>query len=127
MPDLYFDLTGDLKKSANNDLAIVADSGLKDVQQIFIRLMTETGDFFAYPQLGCDLSMLYGMPQSMATGEIGKRIIRAALEDPSKGGIFRGRNISIEAVPTSASSIRFDVHILDNSNEPVTLSVTQEL
>jgi hypothetical protein len=127
MPDLYFDLTGDLKKSANNDLAIVADSGLKDVQQIFIRLMTETGDFFAYPQLGCDLSLLYGMPQSMATGEIGKRIIRAALEDPTKGGIFRGRNITIEAIPTSSTSIRFDVHILDNSAEPVTLSVTQEL
>jgi hypothetical protein len=127
MSDLYFDLIGDLKKSSNNDLAIVSESGLKDVQQIFIRLMTETGDFFAYPQLGCDLSMLYGMPQSMATGEIGKRIVRSSLEDPEKGGIFRGRNIEIEAVPTSATSIRFDVHIFNNSAEPVTLSVTQEL
>jgi hypothetical protein len=127
MPDLYFDLSGDIKLSANNDLAVVSDSGQKNVQQIYIRLMTETGDFYSYPQLGCDLSILYGMPQTMATGEIGKRIIRAALEDPNKGGIFRGANITIEAVPTSSTSIRFDVHILDNANNPVTLSVTQEL
>jgi len=89
--------------------------------------MTETGDFYAYPQLGCDLSVLYGMPQTIATGEIGKRIVRSALENPEKGGIFKGRNISIEAVPTSANTIRFDVHILDNSLDPVTLSVTQDL
>lgn len=127
MADLYFDLTGDIKISPNKDIAMVQDSSQKDVQQIFIRLMTETGDFFSYPQLGCDLSALYGMPQTPATGEIGKRIIRAALEDPNKGGIFKGRNISIEAVPTSANTIRFDVHILDNALQPVTLSVTQDL
>lgn len=127
MSDLYFDLSGDLKISPNNDLATITNSMSKDVQQIYIRLMTETGDFQAYPQLGCDLSMLYGMPQSVATGEIGKRIIRASLEDSTKGGIFAGRNISIEAVPTSATSIRFDVHILDNTVEPISISVTQEL
>jgi len=127
MSDLYFDLSGDLRVSPNNDLATITNSMSKDVQQIYIRLMTETGDFQAYPQLGCDLSMLYGMPQSVATGEIGKRIIRASLEDSTKGGIFAGRNISIEAVPTSATSIRFDVHILDNTVEPISISVTQEL
>jgi len=127
MSDFYFDLSGDIMLSANRDIALVSSSGQKDVQQIFIRLMTETGDFYAYPQLGCDLSPLYGMPQTIATGEIGKRIVRSALENPEKGGIFKGRNISIEAVPTSANTIRFDVHILDNSLDPVTLSVTQDL
>lgn len=127
MSDFYFDLSGDIMLSANRDIALVSGSGQKDVQQIFIRLMTETGDFYAYPQLGCDLSVLYGMPQTIATGEIGKRIVRSALENPEKGGIFKGRNISIEAVPTSANTIRFDVHILDNSLDPVTLSVTQDL
>lgn len=127
MADFYFDLSGDIMLSSNKDIALATSSGQKDVQQIFIRLMTETGDFYSYPQLGCDLSMLYGMPQTIATGEIGKRIIRAALEDSDKGGIFKGRNITIEAVPTSANSIRFDVHILDNSLDPVTLSVTQDL
>jgi hypothetical protein len=127
MSDFYFDLSGDILISANRDIAMANSSSQKDLQQIFIRLMTETGDFYAYPQLGCDLSMLYGMPQTQATGELGKRIIKAALEDPNKAGIFKGRNISIEAVPTSANTIRFDVHILDNSLEPVTLSVTQDL
>jgi hypothetical protein len=71
--------------------------------------------------------MLYGMPQSKTTGELGKRIIRNALMDETVGGIFKGRFITIDAVPTSANSIRFDVHIEDNSVEPITLSVTQNI
>lgn len=89
--------------------------------------MTEPNDFTTYPNLGCDLSFLRGMPQTSTTGEIGKRIIRQALEDEAKGGIFKGRSISIEAVPTSPTAIRFDVHIEDNSLEPITLSITQEI
>lgn len=127
MSDLYFDLSGDIKISSNKDLEIASTSAQKDLQQIFIRLMTETGDFYAYPSLGCDLSALYGMPQTPATGELGKVLIRASLEDPARGGIFKGRNITIDAVPTSSNTIRFDVHILDNSLEPVTLSVFQDL
>jgi len=30
-------------------------------------------------------------------------------------------------VPTSNNSIRFDVHIEDNSVDPITISVTQEI
>jgi hypothetical protein len=67
------------------------------------------------------------MPQNRTTAEIGKRIIRDSLENELKGGIFRGRSISIDAVPISATGIRFDVHIEDNSSEPITLSVVQEL
>jgi hypothetical protein len=86
--------------------------------------MTEPGDFYSYPNLGSDIGIIYGMPQSPSTGEIGKRLIRQAL---SKDDIFLGRNITIEAVPTSRTSIRFDVHVVDNSQGPITISVTQEL
>lgn len=96
----------------------------KDVQQAYIRLMTEPGDFYIYPNLGTDLSMLYGMPQTPETGDFGKRIIRAALE---REGVFSNRKISIDAVPTSADSIRFDVTITTDFNEPTTLSITQSL
>ena len=64
------------------------------------------------------------MPQSRETGEYGKRLIKAALE---KEDVFRGRNIQIDAIPTGPDSIRFDVHIVTDNNEPVVLSVTQNL
>ena len=127
MSDLYFGYDGDIKLSGNKDLALVQNRAQDDTQQIYLRLMTEPNDFTIYPMLGCDLSFLRGMPQSKSTGEIGKRIIRQALEDEKRGGIFRGRSISIEAVPVSATAIRFDVHIEDNSLEPITLSITQEI
>lgn len=127
MSDLYFGYDGDIKLSGNKDLALVQNRAQDDTQQIYLRLMTEPNDFTVYPMLGCDLSFLRGMPQSKSTGEIGKRIIRQALEDEKRGGIFKGRSITIDAVPVSATAIRFDVHIEDNSLEPITLSITQEI
>lgn len=124
MADFYLDLSGDLKISPNKDITLTQSRQQSDLQQVFIRLMTEPGDFYSYPQLGCDLSILYGMPQSKATGDIGKRIIQQSL---LREGIFGGRNITINAVPVSRTSIRFDVHVEDNSLEPIVLSVTQDL
>lgn len=95
-----------------------------DVQQVYIRLMTEPGDFYIYPNLGTDLSLLYGMPQTPETGEYGKKLIRAALQ---REGVFKGKNIKINAVPTGRDTIRFDIHIISSIDEPVILSVSQNL
>ena len=124
MPDLFFTLDGDLLVSSNKDIARVNTSLQNDVQQVYIRLMTEPGDFHSYPSLGVDLSVLYGKPQTQETGELGKRLINAALQ---REGIFRGRNIKISAVPTGPDTIRFDVHIQSGANQPVTLSIKQNL
>lgn len=124
MPDLYMSMSGDLVINGNKDIAITTNSLQDDIQQVYLRLMTEPNDFYVYPQLGTDLSMLYGMPQSPETGDLGKRLIRSALE---REGIFKGRNIKIDAIPTGPDSIRFDVHILSDFNEPIVLSVTQNL
>jgi hypothetical protein len=124
MSDFYLDLSGDLKISPNKDIAMTQSRSQNDIQQIYLRLMTEPGDFYIYPKLGTELNILYGMPQSQATGEMGKRLIREAL---LREGVFADRKISITAVPTSNNSIRFDVHIEDNSVDPITISVTQEI
>lgn len=124
MSDFYLDLSGDLKISPNKDIAMVQSRSQNDIQQIYLRLMTEPGDFYVYPKLGTELAMLYGMPQTKATGEMGKRLIKQAL---IREEVFADRKISITAVPTSKNTIRFDVHIEDNSVEPITISVTQEL
>jgi hypothetical protein len=124
MSDLYFTLTGDLAINGNKDIAVVNNSLQSDIQQVYMRLMTEPGDFYIYPLLGTDLSLLYGMPQSPETGEYGKKLIRSALE---REGVFKGRNIKIEAVPTGPDTIRFDVHIISDIDQPITLSVSQSL
>jgi hypothetical protein len=124
MSDFYIDLAGDLKITGTGDIAVVQTPTENDVQQVYIRLMTEPGDFYMYPRLGTDLSMLYGMPQSRETGEFGKRIIKAALD---REGVFANRAIEIEAVPTSSDSIRFDVYITTDARQPTLLSITQEL
>lgn len=124
MSDLFFTLDGDLLVSSNKDIARVNTSLQNDVQQIYIRLMTEPGDFRSYPDLGVDLSILYGKPQTKETGELGKGLILSALQ---REGTFRGRNINIAAVPTGPDTIRFDVHIQSGANQPVTLSIQQNL
>jgi hypothetical protein len=86
MSDLFLTMSGDLLINGNKDLSLVNSGAQNDVQQIYIRLMTEPGDFFVYPNLGTDLSILYGMPQSKETGDLGQRLIRAALE---KENIFQ--------------------------------------
>jgi hypothetical protein len=124
MSDFYIDLAGDLKVTGTGDIALVQNPVENDVQQVYIRLMTEPGDFYTYPRLGTDLSMLYGMPQSRETGEFGKRVIKGALD---REGVFANRSITIEAVPTSSDSIRFDVYITTDARQPTLLSITQEL
>jgi hypothetical protein len=124
MSDLYFTLNGDILIGGNKDIVLTNSPMQSDVQQAYIRLMTEPGDFYVYPMLGIDLSLLYGMPQSPETGEFGKRLIQTGLQ---REGIFKGRNIKIDAVPTGRDTLRFDVHIISDIDQPVVLSVSQTL
>jgi hypothetical protein len=124
MSDLYFTLNGDIVIDGNSDLAVTSSSLQTDVQQAYVRLMTEPGDFYVYPNLGIDLSPLYGMPQRPSTGEFGKKIIREGLK---REGLFKARNIKIDAVPTGPDKIRFDIHIYSDVDQPVVLSISQSL
>ena len=64
------------------------------------------------------------MPQDPATAELGKQLIRNAL---NREGRFAGKNIQISAVPTAPDCLRFDVKIITNYGEPVVLSVRQNI
>lgn len=124
MSDIHLTMSGDFLINGGKDIALTNSNLQDDIQQVYLRLMTEPGDFKIYPSLGTDLSSLYGMPQCQETGDYGSQMIRAALE---KEDIFAGRNIQITSVPTSKNSIRFDVHIITDTNQPVTISVNQSL
>jgi hypothetical protein len=124
MSDFYLGFDGDIKISSNKDIAVVQSTAQNDLQQIYVRMMTEPGDFYVYPKLGVTLSSLYGMPQDPTTAEYGKRLIREALD---REGVFRGKNIQIKAIPTSPDSIRFDVQLITSYGEPIVLSINQNL
>lgn len=124
MSDLYFTASGDIIIDGNKDIGRVPNPLRNDIQQIYLRLMTEPGDFYIYPDIGVDLSLLYGMPQTPKTGEFGKRLIYAALQ---REGLFKGRDIKISAIPTSRDTIRFDIHIVSDIDQPIVLSITQGL
>lgn len=122
--DLYFTSDGDLAMSPSGDLAITDTPWRDDVQQAYIRVMTDEGDYLLYPDLGASLSTLFGMPQSPETGSFGVSLITAAL---NREGRFNGRSFSVNSVPTGPQSIRFDVDILSGSRETIRLSVEQNL
>lgn len=131
MTDLYFTEDGDIAVSPSGDLALTQADWRDDVQQIYIRLMTDIGDFdMRVPhqgvcsELGANLSQLYGMPQSEATGDYGIGLIESALARENR---FGGKPVTVKAVPTGVQSIRFDVYVKSGSRDKVKLSIEQNL
>lgn len=124
MSDLYFNESGDVQRSSNGDFAITSTTWRDDVQQAYIRIMTEEEDYVLYPALGATLSKLWGLPQSPETAKIGIDLITAALD---REGRFQGKPFLVEAVPTGFQTIRFDVTMVSGSREQIVLSVEQNL
>lgn len=122
--DLYFNESGDIQPSPSGDIATTSTTWRDDVQQAYIRIMTDEGDYVLYPELGATLSNLWGMPQSPETGNMGSDLITSALD---REGRFRGKPYSVNAVPTGFQTIRFDVSITSGSREAIVLSVEQNL
>lgn len=124
MIDLYFNETGDIQKSSDGDLAQTNTPWRCDVQQAYIRLMTDVGDYTLYPTLGSNLSTLYGQPQSAATGQLGVSLINSSM---TRESYFAASNIKVTAVPISRQTIRFDVAITSGSASQIQLSVNQNI
>jgi len=121
---MYFDESGDIGIAANGDIAITDTQWRDSVQQAYIRLMTDEGDYLLYPTLGASLSQLYGMPQSAATGAVGSQLITNALTSDNK---FSTSQVSVNAVPTDYQTIRFDVTLISGSLQQITISLEQNL
>lgn len=122
--DFYMQESGDLSVDPSGDIALTQTDWRPTLQSAYIRLMTDIGDFLLYPQMGCNLSSLYGMPQSPATGQVGINLCQAGLQ---REGIFAGNAITISAIPTGYQTIRFDVSIASGSAQLIKLSLAQNL
>lgn len=123
--DAYFNESGDIQVSPSGDIALTPTPYRNVVQQAYIRVMTDQGDYVLYPDLGASLSKLYGMPQSAATGAYGERLIMTALTQ--NGGISGAGQINVKSVPTDYNTIRFDITISAGSLQQIKLSVAQNL
>jgi hypothetical protein len=124
MADLYMAEDGDLVVSPSGDLAFTQTPWRDDVQQAYIRMMTDVGDWVTYPDLGASLSRLFGMPQSPDTGQLGVNLVSSALD---REGRFVGKRYTVNAVPTGPQAIRFDVSVVSGNQQQITLSVEQGL
>lgn len=122
--DMYFTEDGDIARSPSGDIAVTPTQYRDDLQQAYIRIMTDQSDYLLYPELGASLSQLNGMPQSPETGRIGEKLITSAL---NREGRFAGRSFTVTSVPTGPQTIRFDVDIVSGSKELIRLSVEQDL
>lgn len=122
--DLYLTDTGDIAVNGSGDIALTPTVWRDDVQQAYLRTMTDVGDLLIAPLLGAGLSQLYGQPQSPDTGQMGVNLILAAL---NREGRFTGKPIQVNPVPTGPQSIRFDITITSGSQESIKLSVQQDL
>lgn len=122
--DLYMTDSGDIAVNGAGDIALTPTAWRDDVQQAYLRAMTDAGDFILYPELGASLSKLYGQPQSPTTGQMGIDLIVSALNRESR---FVGKPIDVKAVPTGPQTIRFDITITSGSQEQIRLSVQQDL
>lgn len=123
MSDFYFTEEGDIAVSPHGDIT-VAETWRDDMQQAYIRVMTEQGDFLLYPTLGASLSRLYGLPQTPETGAYGEQLIAEAL---NREGVFAGRSYRVKAIPTGHQTVRFDVEIVSGNRRALAVSVEQDL
>lgn len=122
--DLYFSESGDLKLTPSRDIALTETDWRDNAQRAYMILQTTPGDFTLYPRLGADLSVLYGMPQSRDTGDLGIKIIEEAL---TRANTFSASSLSIKAVPTGPQTIRFDVYVVSGAKKDMMISIQQDL
>lgn len=124
MADLYMSESGDLRVAAGGDVAVTETIWREDAQNAYMRVMTAPGDFLLYQTLGTPLEELYGMPQSRETAQHGINLIYSAL---NREGLFLGRKVIIDSVPTGPQTIRFDIKINDGVNTTSLLSIEKDL
>lgn len=120
--DLYFTPSGDITVASNGDIAVTTNDIEQIEQQALIRLVTQINDFTVYPNLGASLQRLIGMPNNQRTADYGISLIINALKRNWNIG-----SVSVDAWPTSPSTIRFEVHIQYGMENSIVLTIDQVL
>jgi len=124
MRDIAITDGGDLQISSGGDIAISTHRYSAALQEIYMTVRTERGDFIPYPWFGSDVYKLWGLPNSPRTGTKGVEELAKAI---TRDGRFSDADIKINAVPVAANQIRFDIDVRFSTNQTFLITLEQKL
>jgi hypothetical protein len=110
--DAEREIEGDFMVDESGDFALTGEyeSARQDLTN---RARTQKGDWRSHPNIGADLELLEGEPNTRATGEKGTEQLYEAM---TYDGRFDTRDLNIRAVPTSIENIDFFM-VLDTDKQ----------
>lgn len=116
-------IEGDFVVDESGDFALTEDyeSARQDITN---RIRTQTGDWRSHPDIGADLELLEGEPNTRETGQRGEEQIYRTLTYDNR---FDTEDLHVRAVPTSIDSIDFYVMLDTDSRKPVVVNESVEL
>jgi hypothetical protein len=103
------------------DFSLTVDNESAE-QDMSNRIRTQKGDWRSHQNLGADLELLEGEPNTRETGSRGEEQIHEAL---TYDGRFISQDVSVRAVPTSIEQIDFYTILDTDDNEPVIVKTPQ--
>ncbi|WP_067923524.1 hypothetical protein [Alicyclobacillus shizuokensis] len=93
-------------------------------QDMTNRIRTQTGDWSTHPDIGGDLELLEGEPNTRATADQGAaQILRTLTFD----GRFSPADLTIRPVPTSIDQIDYYVFLDAGADQPLVVKQTSQL
>ncbi|MEC1657179.1 hypothetical protein P9D81_20235 [Bacillus haynesii] len=121
--DLENNIDGDFMVDSTGDFALTDDyeSARQDMTN---RVRTQKGDWRSHKNLGADLELLEGEPNTRETGLKGETQIYEALTYDNR---FDISDLSVRAVPVSIEELQFFVVLDTDKNGPVILKESLNL
>lgn len=105
-------------------LLSLANERIQMEQMIRARIMTEKGDWIAYPGLGNSLSDLIGEPNTQETALKGKQYIIDCLTYDS---FLSADKFTVQTIPVNDKEILYVLNITSKLSQPYTIYVTLNL
>lgn len=121
--DLENNIDGDFMVDSTGDFALT-DGYESARQDMTNRVRTQKGDWRSHKNLGADLELLEGEPNTRETGLKGETQIYEALTYDNR---FDISNLSVRAVPVSIEELQFFVVLDTDKNGPVILKESLNL
>lgn len=121
--DIEKGIEGDYIVDETGDFALTDDyeSPRQDINN---RVQTQKGDWRSHPNIGADLELLEGEPNTKNTGLKGEsQIYETLLYD----GRFNSEDLTVRGVPTSIESIEFFITLDTDENGTIVATKPVEL
>lgn len=121
--DLENNIDGDFMVDESGDFALTAEyeSARQDINN---RIQTQKGDWRSHQNIGADLELLEGEPNTRETGMKGESQIYESLTYDNR---FRSEDLNVRAVPLSIEEIHFFTTLDTDVNGTIVVDKSLEL